>query len=127
MKSHVVDGWAIIICKDCHSGRCFVHILEAGIHSSEALMTADPGSTHRKWHPMHINRQKRYESAVPGLLRAMELGSPTAITDRLVYFAQTFRTPRPLSGGLSFGFYDRKLLNPDEVSCQLVSIELQFG
>lgn len=87
-------------------------------------MTIDHDKTHGKWHSTHINRQKRYESAVSGLLRAMKSGDPTTITDRLVYFAQTFRTPRPLSENLSLGFYDRKLPNTEEVSCQCLYVEL---
>lgn len=112
------------MCKDCHSGKCFVHILEAGIHSSEALMTVDHDKTYKKWHSIHNNRQKSYENALPGLLRAMKLGNPTVITDRLVHFARSFRIPRPLSERVSLGFYDRKLPSPEEVSCQFVYTEL---
>jgi len=119
-KSHVVDGWAIIMCKECHSGKCFTHILEAGIHSSEALMTADLDKTYGRWHSIHTNRQKRYETAVPGLLLAMKLGDKTSIDHRLVYFARTFQTPRPLSERVLLGFYDKKLPSPEEVSCWLV-------
>jgi len=90
-------------------------------------MAVDLDKTHGKWHSIHITRQKRYESAVPGLLQAMKLGEPTTITDRLVYFARTFRIPRPLSERVSFGFYDKKLSNPNEVSCRLVYTELCFG
>ena len=87
-------------------------------------MTVDHDKTHGKWHSIHTNRQKRYENAVPGLLQAMKSGDPTAITDRLVYFARTFRTPRPLNEWISFGFYDRKIPNPEEVSCQLAYVKL---
>jgi len=87
-------------------------------------MTVDLDKTYGKWHSIHISRQKHYENAVPGLLRAMKLGDPTTIADRLVYFARTFRIPRPLSERVSLGFYDHKLPNPDEVSCQLVYTEL---
>lgn len=116
-QSHVVDGWAIIMCKDCHAGKCFVHILEAGIHSSVALMTVDHDKTYGKWHSSHTNRQKRYESAVPTLIWSTRMGDPTTIADRLVYFARSFQTPRPLSEQVSLGFYDKKLPDPEEVSC----------
>jgi hypothetical protein len=117
VKSHVVAGWAIIMCKVCHSGRCFAHVLEAGIHSSEALMTVEYDKSYGKWHLLHTNRQKRYENAVPELVQAIKLGNPTTIPDRLAYFARTFQTPRPLSKSVSFGFYDKKLPDPEEVSC----------
>lgn len=87
-------------------------------------MTVDLDETYGKWHSIHTSRQKLYEKAVPGLLEAMKLGNPTTIADRLVHFARTFRIPRPLSERVSFGFYDKKLLNPDGVSCQLVYTEL---
>jgi len=86
-------------------------------------MTVDLDKTFKKWHSIHTSRQKVYENAVPGLLQAVKSGDPTTITDRLVHFARTFRTPRPLSERVSFGFYDKKLPNPDEVSCQLVYTE----
>jgi len=88
-------------------------------------MTVDLDKTCGKWHSIHTIRQRSYESAVPGLLQAMKLGHPTAIVDRLVYFARTFRTPRPLSEWVTFGFYDKKLPNPGEVSCHLVYTEFQ--
>ena len=87
-------------------------------------MSADLDVTYEKWHLTHIGGWKRYESAVPGLLQAIKLGDPTRIIDRLAYFARTFRTPRPLSERVSFGFYDQRLPNPDGVSCQLVYTEL---
>ena len=87
-------------------------------------MTADLDKTYGKWHSIHISRQKLYENAVPDLLQAIKSGDSTTIADRLVHFARTFRIPRPLSERVSFGFYDKKLPNPDEVSRQLVSAEL---
>lgn len=117
VKSHVVDGWAMIMCKECHSGKCFTHILEAGIHSSEALLTVELDKTHGKWHSIHTNRQKHYDDAVPPLISAARQGDKTEIDRRLVYFARTFQTPRPLSKWVSLGFYDKELPDPEEVSC----------
>lgn len=115
-----MDGWTIIMCKECHSGKCFIHILEAGIHSSEALMIVDIDRTYRKWHSIHTNKQGHYQNAVPGLILATKLGDKTEINDRLVHFARTFQTPRPMSKCVSLGFYDKELPNPEEVSCQLI-------
>lgn len=120
-KSHVVDGWAIIMCKECHSGRCFAHILARGIHSSEALMTVDLDG---KWHSIHANRRDRYDKAVPRLLWSTKMGHKIPIDERLVYFARTFQIPRPLSERVTFGFYDKKLPDPEEVSYQLIYAEL---
>lgn len=115
-KSHVVDGWAIIMCKECHSGKCFAHILDTGIHSSEALMTVEFDKTYSKWHSIHTNRQGHYQEAVPGLILAAKVGDRTEIDDRLVHFARTFQTPRPMSKWVSLGFYDKELPDPEEAS-----------
>lgn len=114
------------MCKECHSGRCFVHILEAGIHSSEALMIVEHDKTFGKWHSAHTSRQKRYENVVLGLIRAMKMGDKTEISDRLVYFARTFQNARPLSEQVSPGFYDKEVPNPEEVRCQLIRIGFTF-
>jgi len=123
-KSHVVDGWAIIMCRECHSGKCFAHILGAGIHSSEALVTVDLDKTYGRWHSIHTNRRERYEKAVPHLIWATKMGHKSPISDRLVYFARTFQTPRPLSEPVTFGFYDRKLPDPEQVSCHPIYLKL---
>lgn len=119
-KSHLADGWAVVMCKECHSGKCFAHILEAGIHSSEALMTAELDKTDRKWHSVHMSRQGHYQDAVPDLIWATKVGNKTEIDDRLVHFARTFQTPRPLSKWVSLGFYDQELPDPEEVSRKLI-------
>jgi hypothetical protein len=108
------------MCKECHSGKCFTHILEAGIHSSEALMVVELDKTFRKWHSIHMNRQGHYQEAVPGLFWAAKVGDKTEINDRLVHFARTFQTPRPMSKWVSLGFYDKELPDPEEVSHQLI-------
>lgn len=79
-------------------------------------MTIELDKTHRKWHSIHTIRQGRYQTAVPGLIRATKLGDKTEIDDRLVHFARTFQTPQPLSAYVSLGFYDKKSLHPEEVS-----------
>ena len=117
---HVVDGWAIIMCKECHSGKCFAHILEGGTHSSEALMAVELDKSYRKWHSIHINRQGHYQNAVPSLILAMKLGNKIEIDDRLVHFARTLQTPRPLSKWVSLGFYDQELPDPEEVSHRVI-------
>lgn len=115
-KSHVVDGWAIVMCGGCHSGKCFTHILEAGIHSSEALMVVELDKKGGGWHSIHTNRQKRYEEdVVPRLIWATKKGDKTEIEERLVYFARTFQTPRPLSEWVSLGFYDKELPDLEDV------------
>lgn len=118
-NSHDVDEWTTIMCKECHSGKCFAHILEAGIHSSEALLTIELDGTCRTWHSIHTNRQGHYQKALPSVIWAMKMGDKTEIDDRLVHFARNFQTPRPLSKSVSFGFYDKKLPDPEEVSCRL--------
>ena len=111
------------MCKECHSGKCFAHISETGIHSSEALMTVELDKTYGKWHSIHTVRRETYEGMIPGLLWATKMGVRTSINYRLVHFARIFQTPRPLNKQLTLGFYDKKLPDPEEVSCQLVCTE----
>jgi hypothetical protein len=117
----------MIMCKECHSGKCFTHILEAGIHSTEALMTVELDKTYGKWHSIHTNRQKHYDDAVPRLLWAVKNGDKTEIDHRLVYFARTFQTPRPLNKWVSLGFYDKDLPDPEEVSDHLFHIRFTLN
>lgn len=86
-------------------------------------MTVGLDESYERWHSIHNTRQKRYEDAVPGLLWATKVGDKTAIDHRLVYFARTFQTPRPLSQQVTLGFYDKKLPDPEEVSRQLIYVE----
>lgn len=86
-------------------------------------MTVKLDNTYERWHSIHTSRQKRYEKAIPSLIWATKMGSKTPIDHRLVYFARTFRTPRPLSKRVTFGFYDKKLPDPEEVSYQLICTE----
>ena len=83
-------------------------------------MTVELDKTYGKWHLTHTNRRESYEGAIPRLLWAAKMGDKTPINHRLVYFARTFQTPRPLSNQVTFGFYDKKLPDPKEVSRQLV-------
>lgn len=70
-------------------------------------MTVELNKKNGSWHSIHTNRQKRYEDAVPKLIWAIKTGSKTAIDLRLVYFARTYKDPRPLSNRVTFGFYDK--------------------
>ena len=83
-------------------------------------MTVELDKTYGRWHSIHTNRRESYEGAIPRLLWATKMGAKTPIDHRLVYFTQTFQTPRPLSKQVTFGFYDKKLPDPEEVSHQLV-------
>jgi len=83
-------------------------------------MTVELDKTYGRWHSIHTNRRESYEGAIPRLLWATKMGAKTPIDHRLVYFARIFQTPRPLSKQVTFGFYDKKLPDPEEVSHQLV-------
>jgi hypothetical protein len=86
-------------------------------------MTVELDKTYGRWHSIHTNRRESYEEAIPRLLWATKMGAKTPIDHRLVYFARIFQTPRPLSKQITFGFYDKKLPDPEEVSRPLVCAE----
>ena len=98
--SHVVSSNSLINCKKCHAAKCFRHILEGNVHSSEALLAnaADQDST--IWHKLHKNaRQRTIPSHDPQRQSA-------AITEQLVSFSLNFSSISPVNSEMSAGFYD---------------------
>lgn len=83
-------------------------------------MTIELDDTYGRWHSIHANRRESHEGPIPRLKWTTKTGAKTPIDRRLVHFAQNFQTPRPLSKQVTFGFYDKKLPDPEEVRRQLV-------
>jgi len=86
-------------------------------------MTVELDSTYGRWHSIHANRRESHEGPIPRLKWTTKTGAKTPIDRRLVHFAQNFQTPRPLSKQVTFGFYDKKLPDSEEVRRQLFCTE----
>ena len=99
-SSHAVQPSYLINCKKCHSAKCFWHILDGNVHSSEALLAsaADPSSA--IWHQIHQMARRR------DVTQHRTQGQPVDVAERFLFFALKFSGTSPVSGETSVGFYD---------------------
>jgi hypothetical protein len=56
-QPHAIHNAAILHCKKCRKGLCFVHLAEAGIHSSEAITLYKNSLEQRTWHEFHLSKR----------------------------------------------------------------------
>ena len=91
---------SVINCKKCHAAKCFQHILNGNVHSSEALLATVADSDSTAWHQLHLNARQRN---VP----SRRTSAPTVdVVEQLAFFALNFSSTSPVNGETSAGFYD---------------------
>lgn len=103
-RSHMVSPNSLINCKKCHAAKCFRHILNSNVHSSEALLANAADSDSTIWHQLHLAARQR---DVPSRLTQRQ---PVGIAEQLVFFAVNFSSTSPVNGETSVGFYDGRSL-----------------
>lgn len=99
-SSHTMSPNALINCKKCHAAKCFRHILNGSVHSSEALLAVSADSCGTTWHQLHKTARRR------DLPSHWTQGQPVGHAERLVFFALGFLSTSPVNGETSLGFYD---------------------
>jgi hypothetical protein len=99
-RSHTMPPYFLVNCKKCHAAKCFRHILDMNVHSSEAILAvaADPSGI--VWHQLHQNARQR------DLPSHWIQRQPVGLAERLVFFASNFSSTSPVNGETSIGFYD---------------------
>jgi hypothetical protein len=118
-QNHVVNQNHCIYCSDCRCHCCYKHMLAAGIHSIEAIISQDKGPA--EWHHKHLTAR-----AVP-LKRsskgAKEAEASNNYAHRRVLLALNYPFCSSLNPGHTRpGWYDvpcspKKLCSGTEVSC----------
>ena len=100
-NSHMMPPDSLINCKKCHAAKCFRHILNGKVHSSEALLANAADSDSTAWHQLHLTARHR---DVPSRMTQRQ---PIGIAEQFVFFALNFSSTSPENGETSVGFYDR--------------------
>lgn len=93
----------------CHNGRCFQHLLENGIHSSEAVLLWHSDVTRKVWHARHIGAGKGvYGLGLGDVEKAGREGISLTVRFQLVAMAQKYPDCRPLNSRVKRGWYDAR-------------------
>ncbi|KAH9842763.1 uncharacterized protein C8Q71DRAFT_219439 [Rhodofomes roseus] len=112
--SHQLPYLSTIYCHGCHHSWCLTHLLESGIHASEAFLAlpkelgkADNG----QWHQVHGRAKLNFGNIKPALTSVEKTGTfaPEAakLGARLVLAALRFRNCRAVNSMFTVpGFYD---------------------
>jgi hypothetical protein len=107
-QPHAVHNAAILQCKKCRKGHCFVHLAEAGIHSSEAVTLYKKSQEQSTWHEFHL---KKRTSATETILAAEASGDDVSglIEQKLAMVALSYSHCQPVNNisHIRFGWYDR--------------------
>lgn len=109
----MVPHWSAVYCSSCHSSTCIMHLLEMGVHASQAFLAlektawrTDP-SPH--WH--HFHQHARIEAK--HIEESLQNGEGVRLSAQLVCAAQDFRNSRTLNPKFTVGgFYDREVCAP---------------
>ena len=93
-ESHDTDAFNHLICKPCHAGRCFWHILTTfNTHVAEALLV-DSKDPENAWHAKHRDKSE-------------EPVSSTTLATRMAVAAKILDSCCPIdSKRAKAGFYD---------------------
>ena len=106
----VLNNTPILHCKKCRKGHCFVHLAEAGIHSSEAVTLYKKSSDQSTWHEFHLEKEF-FASDKETILAAEVSGDNVSnlIGQKLAIVALSFSYCQPLNNipRIKFGWYDR--------------------
>ncbi|KAH7929751.1 hypothetical protein BV22DRAFT_107094 [Leucogyrophana mollusca] len=112
--SHVAIASSVILCKGCHSGRCFSHVLEMNlVHSAEAILLSRADASDQRWHQHHKQSKAKFEVARPKILRDEEEAVRPDMRHKLVHLALNFRTSTAVNPRLTkHGWYDEYVQLP---------------
>lgn len=103
---HVVYRSSQLPCRKCHSGSCFKHILELGIHSAEAVAIQQSDPSHSRWHDHH--RDKAILGHVLKAEEAEKDGTRCDVRHKLALTASRFDTCMPFNHSFTkAGWYDK--------------------
>jgi hypothetical protein len=88
-----------------------VHLAEAGIHSSEAIVLYSKSLDHGTWHTFHVSRKRTFILNKEGILAAEEQsgdGFSDPIGQKLALVALSFPHCQPLNTPhIKLGWYDK--------------------
>jgi hypothetical protein len=106
-QPHAVHNAAILHCKKCRKGHCFVHLAEAGIHSSEAITLYKESQEQSTWHEFHLS--KRTSPDQEAILAAEVSGDDVSIGQKRAIVALSFSHCQPLHNTphIKPGWYDK--------------------
>lgn len=109
-QPHEVHNTAILHCKTCRKGHCFVHLAKAGIHSSEAITLYKKSLEQQEqsaWHEFHLSKWTSQET----ILAAEASGDDVSnlIRQQRAIMALSFSYCQPLNNAshIKPGWYDR--------------------
>lgn len=115
---HVVYRSSQLYCKKCHSGLCFKHILDLGVHSAEAVVVYQSDSSHTGWHAHH--RDKTIRDQILEAEKAEKDGTRCDVRHKLALTAGKFDTCMPSNPRFTkAGWYD-KFIQISTVNCLAV-------
>jgi hypothetical protein len=108
-QPHAVHNAAILHCKKCRKGHCFVHLAEAGIHSSEAITLYKKSQEQSTWHEFHLSKRTSPDQEM--ILAAEVSGDNVSnlIGQKRATVALSFSHCQPLNNTphIKPGWYDR--------------------
>jgi hypothetical protein len=103
-QPHVAHAANVLPCKKCHKSRCFIHLAESGIHSSEAIVLYTKSLDDGSWHLIHT------KAPIPdgeAILASCD-DSSNQMGQKLAYAALSFQHCQPLNiPYIKLGWYDR--------------------
>lgn len=124
----------MINCRKCHAAKCFSHILQAQVHSSEALLANAADSNSNLWHQFHQTARQRDPVSSDDPMMLLNNA------ERLVFCAIKFPNGLALGSSTSAGFYDVstpvssseimrifQVISSDQVTVELGSIHNTVG
>lgn len=103
---HTVPYDSSIGCKECHSSKCFVHLLELGVHCAEVFSVNknDPES----WHKYHQAAKNLFKDSQDDIGQAEKRGVAPILKYKLTTMAQGYGVCKPISPYTSLGWYDNQ-------------------
>ena|ERR1700728_3825738 len=105
--SHKVDSLSSLVCKKCHTSKCFHHLLMLQhIHSAEALLSHRRDNQHEDWHKRHLKAE--VEKAKSEVAHALETSTRLDLRHQLAEVASKFPFCHPVKPLLvKCGWYDQ--------------------
>lgn len=105
-------------CRLCHASKCLGHVLDCGIHSTDAfIMHAKDSTNDQPWHDFHKQRSQSFVEERKKVEEAEEAGEPCNMKISLVIAAQRYpacyvsAVAKVATGWYDNSFYLRTKLN----------------
>jgi hypothetical protein len=108
-QPHAVQNAAILHCKECRKGHCFVHLAEAGIHSSEAITLYKKSLEQSTWHEFHLSKKTSPDEETILAAEASGDNVSSLIGQKRAIVALSYSHCQPLNNAshIKPGWYDR--------------------